>query len=457
MTPIHATWMISNNIGDMLTPWLIEKIAGETPIYVPFETQFPKYMVTGSILNHAIDYTTVWGAGFANRDDCLKSPAVDIRAVRGPVTAQRVGFQAGIKVEVCGDPAILLPRFIDCGHEKHGTVGLCPHYLHQREFVRWARGSEQIRILNVFDSPENFVVNLLSCDVVYSSSLHGLVLADAYGIPNQWIEGTATLGGDRSKFQDHIQNVYVDRQSFNCLHLYQLPRDVGKLRAAIIDNKPPAGRIKEIQDALWDTCPFRPDIKETEPMTIELQSEAQKPLLSILILTIPTRAPKLEKLMAVLRPQIPEDASVEIIVHEEAAIVDGGPSIGANRNAAIAESQGRYVCFIDDDDLVTEDYVDWILSALEEEPDVVGIKGHYIAGQNEPQEFIHSIQYTEWFTKGGVHYRCPNHLNPVKRELALQVPYEEINHGEDQKYSMALRPLLKTEKMIDKVIYKYLK
>ena len=161
--------------------------------------------------------------------------------------------------------------------------------------------------------------------------------------------------------------------------------------------------------------------------------------------------------MAVLRPQLPVDESVEMIIKEELPVDQGGPTIGANRNAALADSTGEYICFVDDDDLVPEYYVERILNAIETKPDVIGIKGHYIVGDGKPQLFVHSMQFKEWLTVDGVHQRCPNHLNPVKRELALQVPYNEKNHGEDQDYSMALLPLLKTEVMVEGLMYFYLK
>jgi len=208
------------------------------------------------------------------------------------------------------------------------------------------------------------------------------------------------------------------------------------------------------------------------------------PKLSILIITLPSRADKLQKLLDVLHPQLPSDGSVELIVKEELHYNDGGPTLGANRNAAVADATGDYACFVDDDDMVPEYYVARILGAIKlrattpptkvahspdpndiipmayvsEHPDVVGIQGHYILGQNKPELFIHSIKYKEWITVDGIHQRCPNHLNPVKRELALQVPYPEKNYGEDMDYAMRLLPLLKTEVMIDDcIMYFYLK
>jgi glycosyltransferase involved in cell wall biosynthesis len=208
------------------------------------------------------------------------------------------------------------------------------------------------------------------------------------------------------------------------------------------------------------------------------------PKLSILIITIPSRADKLQRLLDILNPQLPADGSVEIIVKEELPSNDGGPTIGANRNAALADASGDYVSFIDDDDLVPKYYVERILKAIRpiesledydnwnstlddlpswEEmegmtPDVVGIHGHYILGQNAPELFVHSIKYKEWKTVDGIHYRCPNHLNPVKRTIALQLPYPDKNYGEDVDYSMRLLPLLNTEVMVDDcIMYFYLK
>lgn len=179
--------------------------------------------------------------------------------------------------------------------------------------------------------------------------------------------------------------------------------------------------------------------------------------LSILVLTIPSRKRKLTHLESILRPQLPADGSVELIIKENAAIADGGPTIGENRNAAVEDAIGDYVCFVDDDDVVAPDYVEHILRAIETAPDVVGLKGHYICGNNKPELFIHSIQYKEWRTVNQVHERMPNHLNPVKRELALQVKYPPMNHGEDHDYSQRLLPLLTTEVLVEPIMYFYVK
>ena len=74
----------------------------------------------------------------------------------------------------------------------------------------------------------------------------------------------------------------------------------------------------------------------------------------------------------------------------------------------------------------------------------------------KPEIFRHSIYFDGWYTKEGIHYRTPNHLSAVKREIALQVGFVSKNVGEDHDYSKRLRPLLKKEVSVgEKPLYFY--
>lgn len=201
---IYATWMISDNFGDKLTPWIINRLTGEYPHYLPFDARVPKYMVSGSILNHAVEYTTVWGAGFANEDDPYDVYA-DLRAVRGPMTCRKIRFEKGLDIHPAfGDPAWLLSDMLNDTVGITHDVGIIPHYMHQRDVNEWARGIDGVKIINLFEPIEKVVKDVLSCRCIYSSSLHGLIIADAFGIPSRWIDCTAKIGGDDFKFRDHI-------------------------------------------------------------------------------------------------------------------------------------------------------------------------------------------------------------------------------------------------------------
>lgn len=164
---------------------------------------------------------------------------------------------------------------------------------------------------------------------------------------------------------------------------------------------------------------------------------------SILICTLTSRKEELDRLMSILKPQL-VGQDVEVLVDED----EGQKSIGQKRNDLLKKATGDYIAFIDDDDLVSCDYVSKVMKALEHNVDVVGISlMHY-------EDFIlrgltyHSMEYDRWWELEEMvsglmrYYRCPNHLNPVRREIALEAGFPEIDMGEDKSYSKKLFDLL---------------
>lgn len=172
--------------------------------------------------------------------------------------------------------------------------------------------------------------------------------------------------------------------------------------------------------------------------------------LSILVCSLASRLDKLQRLQKVLEPQLHND--VEVLVKTDS----GELVIGKKRNMLLDEAKGDYVAFVDDDDIVSNDYVRKIMEATENRPDCCGIQGIITFQGQDPRMFIHSLKYKEWFEQNGIYYRCPNHLNPIKRELAVATKFPERNFGEDRDFSTRLLPLLKDEKFIPGVLYHYL-
>lgn len=168
-------------------------------------------------------------------------------------------------------------------------------------------------------------------------------------------------------------------------------------------------------------------------------------LFSILICHLPGRAKMLANLLAGLQRQA-VGLPVEILIDNAT-----GPT-GAKRNALLRRATGDYIAFVDDDDLVSADYVARIMAALETRPDVVGIELLMIVNGRQSYRCVHSLAHDSWFERdepdGRVYYRCPNHLNPVRRELAIAAGFPGVTIGEDKVYSLALREMLKTEVML---------
>jgi len=181
--------------------------------------------------------------------------------------------------------------------------------------------------------------------------------------------------------------------------------------------------------------------------------------LALLICHLPQRASLLERLRDRLGESIelaraagvPDAALVQIHVHG-----DPNPTTGEKRNRLLqtaAECKADYVAFIDDDDLVSPDYCSQVLTALQEGPDVVGLEGLLHRPTHQCEKFIHSRRYSTWSQSGDLghrtYYRCPNHLNPVRLELAIAAGFPDLTRGEDMDYSHRLLPLLKTEVMLE--------
>jgi hypothetical protein len=118
---------------------------------------------------------------------------------------------------------------------------------------------------------------------------------------------------------------------------------------------------------------------------------------------------------------------------------------------------GKYVAFIDDDDMVSDDYFTSIIPELEKDIDCVGFKGNYYIQGNLVLEFHHANNNGGHARKGWVQYRPINHLNPVKTEIAKQILYPEKNLSEDSDYCDRLfaAKLIKTESVLEKVLYHY--
>lgn len=172
--------------------------------------------------------------------------------------------------------------------------------------------------------------------------------------------------------------------------------------------------------------------------------------LDILVLTMPTRKEFLARLVCILQPQIDyKNASVLY------RICDPKYTLGENRDMLRRCSQGEYIVFIDDDDVVPSDYVSTILPLLDG-VDYIGYDVQCsIDGKMMPVTH-HSLQYAGWYEDENGFYRDISHINPMRRVLALLEPMEG-GHGEDKRWAdrMRARSVLKAEHYIPRVMYEY--
>jgi hypothetical protein len=185
--------------------------------------------------------------------------------------------------------------------------------------------------------------------------------------------------------------------------------------------------------------------------------------LGILIVTLKRRRPYLARLMRRLAPQL--TSRVEVFTLED----EGAETIGTKRQRLLDSelvSACTWTCFVDDDDLVSTDYVPRILGALDENPDVVGFKLRFYEDGKLRGQAIHSLDRNPYKrsveapsprNEPRLYYRIPNHLNPVRLEMARAAGFPDRNHGEDASFSRELYKKFPNmrEVFIDSFIYEY--
>lgn len=177
----------------------------------------------------------------------------------------------------------------------------------------------------------------------------------------------------------------------------------------------------------------------------------------ILICTLPERADKLKRLTNTLDKQIAKyNGEVSYRCH------DAGRSLstGRKRNILIEGSQSDFFSFCDDDDMISEDYVDEIMKAIEQSPDVVTFNGWYTEYGANRRNFtirLGSRYYEDPNDPNFYYHRFPNHLATFKRSVVQKVKFPDIWQQEDFQWADKIRKmnLLKTEVHIPKLLYHY--
>lgn len=207
--PTTATtfyWRGRPNFGDLLGPLLLAHFADLTTTWAPVAEA--QVVSVGSLLHQL---PTNWrgvvaGSGKLRETTDLRLMEATILGVRGPLTAVRLAH--GRRDVALGDPAILANELVS--PLKEHRLGLVPHWSdtdleHRPEFAPFSP-----LVIRPDGDPLAVLAAIGSCRKIVSSSLHGIIVADAFGIPRR-VEMTprfAQEGGD-FKFRDHNAGVGV--------------------------------------------------------------------------------------------------------------------------------------------------------------------------------------------------------------------------------------------------------
>lgn len=172
-------WRNRRNFGDALTPILLREFAGITARWSPKDQA--EILVCGSVLQGLPSHWsgTVLGSGRL-RPGHTELPNARLLALRGPLSFASTYSGPSPEAVPYGDPALLLPLMIERPPTRW-DVGVVPHWS-DTGLIDEA-GLPGDHIIDVTADPLEVVQAIASCKEIITSSLHGLIIADAYGIP----------------------------------------------------------------------------------------------------------------------------------------------------------------------------------------------------------------------------------------------------------------------------------
>jgi len=207
------------NLGDALNKDILGCLGAE---YCCVDFNEANLVAMGSILHNIItdkkpakyayhEYIDVWGSGFIKSNDCEQEyfiKKVNIHALRGKLSKARCEDILGHKLDgiALGDPALLTSRAITVDDvEKKYDVGVIPHYVDRDSDLlnKTKLQNKSYRIIDVQGDTRQICREICECRLILSSALHGLIVADSYGIPNRWIRFSDNIIGGNYKFNDY--------------------------------------------------------------------------------------------------------------------------------------------------------------------------------------------------------------------------------------------------------------
>ena len=178
-----------------------------------------------------------------------------------------------------------------------------------------------------------------------------------------------------------------------------------------------------------------------------------QPELSVLIPTIPSRSDNYLELMSNLLPQIKNNDQVEIL-----SLSDNHQlSIGEKRNKLLEMARGRYISFVDDDDIISGAYLSEILAAINMHDGVDTINFDIqIELKDTTITCKYDLSYKDFaMTDASCFAGTAWHLHAWRSAIAKQVKFKDISYQEDMDWVSRVCPLANTQYKIDKVLYSY--
>lgn len=360
------------------------------PVSSPKEADL---LVVGSVLQGVPEQNSpiILGSGILT-DTLLRIPKAKVYAVRGLLTKDRLGLTDEVAV---GDPGLLISRLLpstqfalsaDAGVEK--PIGIVPHWKHYSSpRLDCYRSDPRFKFINPRCRPERVAQEICSCSAIIASSLHALIFADAYGVPNvrlRFDDGLRDVSD--YKYDDYYSA--IDRTGFAARSI--TPEEIGMDLTFDTSYQKNVARVQENLDKAFRA--FRAEQCSQQSTSEDKICCLSAPKVSVIVPVYKARGYISDLLESLLNQTLREmefifvddrggDGTFDIVreaAKNDSRIVclDNGfnKGAGASRNAGLTVARGEYVAFADADDLVDVDFYEKLYKKAKEKNYLV-VKG----------------------------------------------------------------------------------
>lgn len=202
------------NFGDDISPLIVEYVLGREVQWAPVHKC--DLVAIGSLLEKVIRKSyrrpfagrwslRVWGTGFLYPGNESFAPLLHCLAVRGAMTRARLRLPVTMPV---GDPGLLIREVVKFSRTKHWRWAIVPHRVDRSHPA--VKATQELtpnsEIVDLTGDPIDIVRQIAAADFVMSSSLHGIVTANALGIPCVWATISGKVVGNSRKFADYFSS-----------------------------------------------------------------------------------------------------------------------------------------------------------------------------------------------------------------------------------------------------------
>ena len=262
------------NVGDLLNPIIVSHLSNSK--VVRSKLYSANMTAIGSTLNNVLlskRFKTriiqktlklfsksfiIWGTGFLREpenNEVFFRKDIKINALRGKLSKNKVQIILNKELDIAlGDPGILISDIIPKLHSKNGNlVGVIPHFREQDniEFEKLKNRFENAIMIDLKGDPISVLQQISACNYILSSSLHGLIIADSYRIPNLPIFVSDKVKGDGFKFSDYYSNFDLEYSPILSKYFDNISEDFILKNYKITDKN-----VIDMKNSLYKSFPF---------------------------------------------------------------------------------------------------------------------------------------------------------------------------------------------------------